>query len=102
MIIFFLIAFATAVLGGIIGWFSRGRIVLTVTICFLLSLAILATMMIANAASEGLTWQNWVMDLIVYQSIPYVFFIGGPCVVGGVLTSALVHSKKPRQKQEQL
>jgi hypothetical protein len=102
MIIFFLIAFATAVLGGIIGWFSRGRIVLTVTICFLLSLAILATLMISTAASEGLTWQNWVMDLIVYQSIPFVFFIGGPCVIGGVLTSALVHSKKQRDKQEQL
>ena len=102
MVIFILIPLATAVLGGIVGWFSRGRIVLTLTICFLLSLAILATLMISNAASEGLTWQNWVMDLIVYQSIPYVFFICGPCVVGGVLTSALVHSKKPRQKQEQL
>ena len=64
MVIFILIPFATAVLGGIVGWFSRGRIITTLIICFLLSLLILATMMIANAASEGLTWQNWPTDLI--------------------------------------
>ena len=102
MVIFILIPLATAVLGGIVGWFSRGRIITTLIICFLLSLLILVTMMIANASSEGLTWQNWLTDLIFYQSIPYVFFIGGPCVVGGVLTSALVYSTKQRKKQEQL
>jgi hypothetical protein len=102
MAILFLIAFTTAVLGGIVGWFSRGRIITTLIICFLLSLLFLAALMIANASSKGLTWQNWLEDLIFYESIPFVFFIGGPCVAGGVLTSALIHSAKQHKKQEKL
>jgi uncharacterized metal-binding protein len=101
MAVFFLIGFTTAVVGGIIGWFSRGRIVLAITICFLLSLAILATLMISNAASDGLTWQNWVTDLIFYQSIPFALFIGVPCVASGALTSAWVYSKKRHDKMAQ-
>jgi hypothetical protein len=102
MNIFFLIALTTVVVGGIVGWFARGRIFATVAICFLLSLLILASLMIANAASAGLTWQNWLTDLIFYQSIPFVFFILGPCLVGGVLTSVLVASKRRHEKQEHL
>jgi hypothetical protein len=102
VIIFFLIPLATAVLGGIIGWFSRGRIIMTIAICFFLSILILAKLMLVNASSEGITWQNWLTDLIFYQSIPFVLFICGPCVGVGVLTSAFLHSKKQHQKEERL
>jgi hypothetical protein len=100
MVILFLIAFTNAVLGGIVGWFSRGRIVMAAIICCVLSLLFLAGLMIANASRAGLTRQNWLEDLIFYQSIPYVFFIGGPCFAGGVLTSALIHFANQHRKLE--
>jgi hypothetical protein len=100
MAVIFFITLTTAVLGAIIGWLSRGRIIKTFVICFLLSLLILAALMIANASNEGLTRQNWLTDLIFYQAIPFAFFIFGPCIVGGILTCAMAHSKKQRKKRQ--
>ena len=99
MEIFFLIAFAASVFGGIVGWFSRGSLLASVVLCIPLSFLILAVLMIASASSDGLTWQNW-PDALIYYVIPFLVFIFTPCCVAGVLTTIVVHLLKRRLKHE--
>ena len=65
----------------------------TVIICVVLSLLILAASMISDASNEGLTWQNWPQGLF-YDFIPYLIFILTPCLVGGMIGSALARYAK--------
>jgi hypothetical protein len=85
---FIYIAVAAAVFGGIVGWFSRGRLLVTNVICVLLSFLMLAALMISSASSDGLTWQNWSSGLIYYVG-PFLLFIFAPCCAAGVLVSIL-------------
>lgn len=98
---FIIILFAPVVFGGIVGWFARGRITPTVMICVGLSLIILAAGMISSASSDGITWQNWPQALF-YDFIPYLIFILTPCLIGGMIGSALARYVKRRKIRQML
>jgi hypothetical protein len=99
---FIYIALAAAVFGGIIGWFSRGRLLVPIVICVALSFLMLAALMISSASSDGLTRQNWPTAMIYYVG-PFLLFIFAPCCAAGVGLSILSYSyqccRRPKHKR---
>ena len=90
MDILFYIAGAAAILGGIVGWFSRGRLYVAFPICALLSFLILVILVVSSASSDGVTWQNW-PEAMVWYAFPFLLFIFLPCIVAGVLMAIVSH-----------
>jgi len=54
----FYIAVASAILGGIVGWFSRGKFYVAIPICALLSFLILVVLVVSSASGDRVTWRN--------------------------------------------
>jgi hypothetical protein len=97
MEVLFYIAIVSVILGGIVGWFSRGQLYVTIPICALLSFLISVALAVSSALSEGLTWQNWLGEMF-YDGIPSLVFIFAPCIVAGVIMAALSYYAKSRTK----
>jgi len=92
-----LIAFATAVSGGVAGWFSRGKFYLTIPICTVVSILSITLAMISD---RDVTWQNWIGELL-WLALPFTLFILVPCFAGGLLmtvASLLVQRHKKQEK----
>ena len=96
MLVILLLAICAAVLGGLVGWFSRGKICATVGVCFFLSDLILATLMITFSSAKWPDVPSFLVDLTLDEFLPFIFLFG-PCVAAGLLTSALAQSAKPRE-----
>jgi hypothetical protein len=94
MEIFFLIAFITAALGGIVGWFLR--LSHTIYICLIAPLLFLIGIVVFQSHA-GWTEDTWVAALFV-TLFPFYFFLAVPCVVGGVLMNRVAVRVKRRAK----
>ncbi|MGH7992213.1 MAG: hypothetical protein ACREDQ_01745 [Limisphaerales bacterium] len=94
MEILFLIAFATTVLGGIVGWFSRLR--RTIYICLIAPFLFLVADVVFQSHS-GWTEDTWVGALFL-TLFPFYFFWALPCLGGGVLMNRVRYHCKRRAK----
>ena len=94
MEILYLIAFVTAVLGGILGWFIRLRH--TIYICLIAPLLFLVGSVVFQSHA-GWTEDTWVGALFL-TLFPFYFFFAVPCVVGGVLMNRVAFRAKRRAK----
>ena len=92
-------AVASAVLGGIGGWFSRGHLYIAVTVCGLLSVIISAFLLVSTAKNDGLTWEAWPVELI-YCGIALLLVVFVPCFIAGIaMTAALFFVRRhPKSK----
>jgi len=97
----FYIAVASAILGGIVGWFSRGHLYVAFPICALLSFLILIVLVLSSASSDGVTWQNWPAAM-VWFAFPFLLFIFVPCIVAGVILATVSYFIRRRTKHEKL
>ena len=94
MEIIYLIAFVTAVLGGIIGWFIRLRH--TIYICLIAPFLFLVGDVVFQSHA-GWTGQIWINAMFL-TLFPFYFFLAVPCVVGGILMNRVARRAKRRTK----
>jgi hypothetical protein len=87
-----LIVLSAAAFGGIVGWFSRGRICPTILICLIAPLILFCGIAFFSHSREG---YPPLPDIIFWDTIPYLF-LAVPCVVGGLLMNFVAYRAKQR------
>ena len=95
---FFYIAGGVAILGGIVGWFSRGNLFVALPICVFISFAVLACMLLVSSNSEHITWQN-LPEALLYWIEPFLLFLFAPCCVGGIVMTIVAHVTRRRPER---
>jgi hypothetical protein len=84
-----------AVLGGIVGWFSRGRVVITIAICVPLSFLASVAFMI---------WNGYKVDIadLVWGATFFTGYIFTPCLVAGALMTFVAYLIKRRTTSQKI
>ncbi len=83
------------VLGGIAGWFSRGRFVITIAICVPLSFL---------ASVVSMIWDGIKVDIaaLVWGAYFFTGYIFMPCLVSGALMTLVAYLVKRRTTSQKI
>jgi hypothetical protein len=88
-----LVVITAAIFGGLVGWFSRGRICLTIFICLAAPAIFLGGLAILSP-HDHYSLDAWVA-VFVYSIVPFIF-LAVPCVIGGTVMACSLNWKKHR------
>jgi hypothetical protein len=89
-----LILVSAVAFGGIVGWFSRWR--LTVSVCLIAPLLLFLGDVLFQSHA-GWTEDTWIGALFV-TLFPFYFFLAVPCLIGGVLMNRVANRVKRHAK----
>ena len=87
-----------AVFGGVAGWFSRGRLLVTIPICILISVLASAAFIAWNHSDLDVDWRSVpsLISLVLWFAIPFAQYIFTPCMIGGALMTLVAYLVKRR------
>ena len=92
-----LIIIGAGIVGGAIGWFTRGRFFLTIPFCIVAPILFIAAMMyLSYGPQKGYPSGRWLAELC-HAIYPFLS-LAAPCLVAGVLMTLVVRHRAKKAK----
>ena len=88
MAVLILILVVAVAVGGVVGWFSRGRLGRTIVICMSLPFLYQVSGVLLSP-HNGFSEDAWIAAFFT-ALFPFYFILAVPCLLGGILMSRAV------------